>query len=245
MNLVQLNNDELVVSSLVIAENVNYEHETVIRLIRDNRNELEEFGTLRFENGTLKDSLNRIQSRTIALLNENQTMLIMTLMRNNEIIKKFKVALIKAFSKMKEQIQNNFKVPKTYAEALMIAAQQAQRLEELTKEAEEAKPYIAFAKTAEASKASCLIGHFAKILADKNVKIGEKKLFEWLRVNKYLTKTKYGDNIPYQTYITNGYFELIPRIIPRTQGSQERFTTYITTLGQVKLTNKLLKEFQS
>lgn len=110
-------------------------------------------------------------------------------------------------------------------------------------EAKENAPYVAFAKVAEASKTSCLIGHFAKILAEKDIKIGEKKLFKWLRENKYLTKTKFGDNIPYQVYINNGYFEVIPRIIPRTEGSQERFTTYITTLGQVKLSAKIKQSF--
>ena len=49
-NLVEEKNGELLVSSITIAENVGYEHNSVIRLIRDNIKDFNEFGTLGFEN---------------------------------------------------------------------------------------------------------------------------------------------------------------------------------------------------
>ena len=69
-NLVQEIKGELLVSSITVAENVGYEHNAVIRLIRDNIKDFNEFGTLGFENQSFKDSLNRIQTREVALLNE-------------------------------------------------------------------------------------------------------------------------------------------------------------------------------
>ena len=66
-SLVEEKNGELLVSSLIIAENVNYEHSSVIRLIRDNKSDLEEFGTLGFE---IQKSKGR--DTEYALLNENQ-----------------------------------------------------------------------------------------------------------------------------------------------------------------------------
>ena len=56
-NLVEEKNGELLVSSITIAENVGYEHNAVIRLIRDNIKDFNEFGTLGFENESFKDSL--------------------------------------------------------------------------------------------------------------------------------------------------------------------------------------------
>ena len=61
-NLVEEKNGELLVSSITIAENVGYEHNSVIRLSRDNIKDFNEFGTLGFENQSFKDSLNRIQT---------------------------------------------------------------------------------------------------------------------------------------------------------------------------------------
>lgn len=106
-DLVQNVNGELLISSLVIAENVGYEHSVVIRLIRDNLKDFEEFGTVSFQNQSFKDSLNRIQHKEVALLNENQSTLLITYMRNSEIVKRFKINLVKAFSIMKNELMKN------------------------------------------------------------------------------------------------------------------------------------------
>ena len=103
-NLVEEKNGELLVSTITIAENVGYEHNAVIRLIRDNIKDFNEFGTLGFENQSFKDSLNRIQTREVALLNENHSTLLITYMRNNDLTKRFKINLVKAFSIMKNKL---------------------------------------------------------------------------------------------------------------------------------------------
>lgn len=232
MNLVEIKDNNLVVSSLVIAENVHYEHETVIRLIRENKSELEEFGMLRFENGAFKDSLNRTQNRVIALLNENQAMLIMTFMRNNEIIKKFKIALIKAFSLMKEQLQNknNFEVPKTMKEALYLAYKQAETIELQQKQLEDAKPKIEIYDDLMNCKNNLNMTQVGNIVG-----IGRNTLFAILRDKKIL-KT---DNTPYQIFINLGYFNVIVK--PINSCKQAKTQTVVTSRG-LEFINKLLKK---
>lgn len=128
-NLVEEKNGELLVSSVTIAENVGYEHNSVIRLIRDNIKDFNEFGMLGFENETFKDSLNRIQTREIALLNENHSTLLITYMRNNELTKRFKINLVKAFSIMKNKLlQKNLPTPLETARMLVQVLEEKEAL---------------------------------------------------------------------------------------------------------------------
>ena len=128
-NLVQEKNGELLVSSITIAENVGYEHNAVIRLIRDNIKDFNEFGMLGFENESFKDSLNRIQSREIALLNENHSTLLITYMRNNDLTKRFKINLVKAFSIMKNKLlQKELPTPLETARMLVQVLEEKEAL---------------------------------------------------------------------------------------------------------------------
>lgn len=87
--LVQEKEGELLVSSAVVAENVGYEHRAVIQLVRQNLSDLEEFGRVTFEMRPF-DTKGGSQIREIALLNENQSTLLITYMRNNDLTKRFK-----------------------------------------------------------------------------------------------------------------------------------------------------------
>lgn len=128
-NLVQEKNGELLVSSITIAENVGYEHNAVIRLIRDNIKDFNEFGMLGFENESFKDSLNRIQTREIALLNENHSTLLITYMRNNDLTKRFKINLVKAFSIMKNKLlQKELPTPLETARMLVQVLEEKEAL---------------------------------------------------------------------------------------------------------------------
>lgn len=132
-DLVQNVKGELLVSSLVIAENVEQEHRAVLQLVRQNINDFEEFGTVAFEMQSFKDNLNRIQHREYALLNENQSTLLITYMRNSEIVKRFKIALVKAFAYMKNKLN---KVP-THLETARLLVETLEREEKLLLENKE------------------------------------------------------------------------------------------------------------
>ncbi|WP_455475728.1 Rha family transcriptional regulator [Bartonella sp. B17] len=102
-DLVTINNDDIAVTtSLKIAEGVGNGHATVIKLIRNNRKDFEEFGRVGFEIVPFETTGGR-QKREIAVLNEPQATLLMTYMRNNDMVRKFKKALVKAFYELKNQ----------------------------------------------------------------------------------------------------------------------------------------------
>ncbi|UNE55342.1 Rha family transcriptional regulator [Bartonella machadoae] len=102
-NLVTINDDGIAVTtSLKIAEGVGNTHKTVIQLVRNNRKDFEEFGRVGFEILPFKTN-GGWQKREIAILNESQATLLMTYMRNNDTVRAFKKALVKAFYELKNQ----------------------------------------------------------------------------------------------------------------------------------------------
>lgn len=101
--LITLSGGSPVVSSAVIAEGVGKEHKPVIRLVRDNQEDLEEFGRVRFENAPFETAGGQ-QSREVALLSEPQATLLLTYMRNNDVVRAFKKRLVKAFFEMREKL---------------------------------------------------------------------------------------------------------------------------------------------
>ena len=104
---------------------------------------------------------------------------------------------------------------------------------------EEDKPMVEFANTISASSGSIDIGTFAKLVKDEDIPLGRNKLFDWLRTNKYLMK----NNVPYQTYVDNGYFEVVEYTYSTLFGDKLGIKTLVTGKGQIKLVEKLKKEF--
>lgn len=106
------------------------------------------------------------------------------------------------------------------------------------------KPKIIFADSVAQSETSILIGQFAKVISTDDFNIGQNRLFQWLRDNKYLISSGNGYNQPMQQYIDNGYFEVTERTINNPDGSTRiTMTTKITGKGQVALTKKIKTSF--
>lgn len=103
MNLVKKQNDELVTTSLIVADGTESQHASVIRLVRDNIADFEEFGGVGFEIQPF-ETAGGTQKRSVAVLNREHAMLLMTYMRNNKIVRDFKKNLIKAFVAMENQL---------------------------------------------------------------------------------------------------------------------------------------------
>ncbi|WP_336277135.1 Rha family transcriptional regulator [Bartonella sp. CB178] len=101
-NLVTINDAGIAVTtSLKIANGVGNSHATVIKLVRNNRKDFEEFGRVGFEIVSFETTGGR-QKREIAILNEAQATLLMTYMCNNDVVRMFKKALVKAFYELKK-----------------------------------------------------------------------------------------------------------------------------------------------
>lgn len=99
--LVTIVNGVPLASTEVIAKGVDVQHKNVLALVRSHAGLLDEFGKVAFET-----RLNRRGSATeIAMLNERQTTLLLTLMRNSPKVAAFKVALIKEFYRMRDALQ--------------------------------------------------------------------------------------------------------------------------------------------
>lgn len=97
--LVFLRDGIAVTTSLLVAKGVQVEHRAVLQLIRKYIPDFETFGSLIFETvkGKALPQGGFAKSTEIAILNEQQATLLVTYCKNTEVVRRFKVALVKAF----------------------------------------------------------------------------------------------------------------------------------------------------
>ena len=119
------------VTTVTIADGTDNQHKSIIRLVRDNIADLEEFGRVGFQNAPFVTNGGR-QTREIAQLNEQQATLLLTYMRNNDQVRTFKKNLVRAFYDMAQQF-NNQRSPMSeddiVARALQITSNRVKALE--------------------------------------------------------------------------------------------------------------------
>lgn len=104
---------------------------------------------------------------------------------------------------------------------------------------EEQKPLVDFANKVSDSSNLIDMGKMAKLLKDEHIDIGRNRLFDWLRKRGILMK----NNVPYQRYINNGYFEVKESVFETPYGTKTTTVTYVTGRGQIFITEKLRKEW--
>lgn len=153
------------------------------------------------------------------------------------------IAMIQRTEKGKEvrqyfiQVERDYNSPeKIMARALNIANT---RLSLLETTVEQMKPKVRFADAVQASETSCLIGTLAGLITENGYKIGQNRLFAWLRENGYLHKSGSRRNDPVQRYIEMGLFEIA--LSTRTAPDGSTFitrTTKVTGKGQIYFINK-------
>jgi len=95
--LVELNNNEPVTTTLIIADGMNVKHLALLQLVRKYEDRLKNKGTLKFE--ILKSGG---RPTTFYYLNEQQTAFLITLMRNSKKVVDFKDKLNDEFYRMKK-----------------------------------------------------------------------------------------------------------------------------------------------
>lgn len=107
-HLVAVIDGKPVTTTLAIAEGVGRPHHGVIQLVRQHQADFEEFGPLAFEMrmGEALPQGGYGKATEFALLNQHQATMLLTYMRNTDVIRKFKIALIKAFFAMAEELQH-------------------------------------------------------------------------------------------------------------------------------------------
>lgn len=132
------------------------------------------------------------------------------------------------------------------ARALLVAQRTIERKNEKIKELEtkvkEDKPKVLFADAVETSNTTILIGELAKIITQNGYKIGQNKLFTWLRGNGYLIKRQGSDyNMPTQKSMEMELFEIKETAITHSDGHVTvNKTPKVTGKGQIYFVNKIV-----
>jgi anti-repressor protein len=114
---------ELVIDSRLIATRLGIGHDVLFRTINKYLAELQRFGHLRFQNGTVTNSVGATNTVKFAYLNENQSALLMTMSRNTKQVVQCKIDLVSAFSAAKQIIST-------------VIPAQSERIQELQMELE-------------------------------------------------------------------------------------------------------------
>ena len=108
---------------------------------------------------------------------------------------------------------------------------------------EQQKPKVLFADAVKASDSSILIGQLAKLITQNGLRIGQNNLFKWLRDQGYLGRKGAHYNEPTQYAVERGWFEVVERTVPKSDGSVRiTRTTKVTGKGQIYFINKLLTQ---
>ncbi|HCC0736189.1 TPA: phage regulatory protein/antirepressor Ant [Salmonella enterica] len=218
-----------VTTSLAIADGVGNPHSSVIKLIRQNTSDLEEFGLLDFKSESTGG-----RPTEYAMLNEQQSTLLLTYMRNNDVVRKFKKRLVKAFFELAQQRQAPAVENLSRLEILQLAMQSEEerlRLEQekrlLEHQLEEEAPLVAFAKQVEIAQDAISVAQAAKILGT-----GQRRLFAFLRQIGWVSRR----NEPYQTKIEAGYLDVkLGSWEHPNHGLQQSVTALVTGKGLAKL----------
>lgn len=238
------NENQVLTNSLLVAEKFEKEHSKVIRDIQ-NLSCSDEFRAANFG-----------VSSYISLQNKELPMYVMTkdgfsfLVMGYTGVKAgmFKEEYIKAFNKMEETIKNGgFNVPKSFREALLLAAEQQEVIENQQKQIEEKKakieadkPKVLFSEAVSASNKSILVRELAKLITQNGYQIGEKQLYERLRKAGYLCSSGESYNQPTQTYMNMGLFHLKKTSVICDGESKVYTVTKVTPKGQIYFINKFL-----
>ena len=100
---------------------------------------------------------------------------------------------------------------------------------------------VLFADSVTASSSSILIGELAKLIKQNGVDIGQRRLFEWMRVNGYLIKRKGSEyNLPTQRSMEQGLMEIKETSVVHTGYTTISKTPKVTGKGQVYFINLFL-----
>jgi phage antirepressor YoqD-like protein len=198
--LVTITNGVPSTTTIAIAEGTGNDHASVIKMVRAYQDDLEGFGLLDFKSESTSG-----RPTEYATLNERQATLIISYMRNSEIVRAFKIRLVRRFYEMAEDLNSGrqshgFQIPQTLAGALQLAADQARQIEAQTAQITVMAPKADFHDRVTQSLDLLTVREVAKIL-----RTGERRMFGFLRQEGLLMKS----NVPYQQFMDRNLFRLV------------------------------------
>ena len=233
-----------VTDSVKVARVFEKQHKNVMRSIRNILGSAQNLANQKwFAETTYTDAQGKRQP--MFLMNRDGFSLL-TMSLTGEKAMAFKVAFIEQFNRMEQAIKELAPVtpaiPQTFAQALRLAAEQAETIEAQQKQLEAQAPKVAFATAIINSPTSCGIDELAKLLKQSGVDMGEIRLFQWLRDNDYLCSVGTARNQPTQKALDMGLFELKPQTWtnPKTDEVMTTTRTMVTGKGKEYFINKFL-----
>ena len=197
-------------SSLQIAELTGKQHSNVMRDIRNILEQLEEKHKFNFELmfKITKLGNNAERKDPYYLLTKKDCLLLASGYDAN-----LRAKIINRWEELeKEKRFGNFVIPSTFSEALMLAAKQAEEIEEKNKLLLEQTPKVEFYNAVTGSEDTIDMRTVATVL---NMGIGRNKIFEVLRDKRVLDRK----NMPYQKYIDLGYFRTVETQYTKSDGT--------------------------
>lgn len=244
--------EQKTLTSMEVAEMVGKDHKNILRDIRGYNEELcqlkiepSDF----FTESTYQNSQNKTQP--CYLVTKKGCEFIahkLTGIKGTEFTAKY----INRFHEMEEVIRTQIPTGK---ELLALAVIEAQKTidslkghnTKLIEDCERMKPKEIFADAVSASKTSILIGDLAKLICQNGCQIGQKRLFEWMRVNGYLILRKGSDyNMPTQRSMEMGLFEIKESTHLNGEGLNViSKTPKVTGKGQQYFINKFMKQAEA
>lgn len=136
-----------------------------------------------------------------------------------------------------ETIEKVLSDPDTIIKLATELKEERERTAALNAKIKADKPYTEFGAAIAANSDAILVRDFAKLLHNDGIKMGEKRLYKWLRENGFLMQT--APTKPYQKYVDMGWFRVDERSISTVQGQMIVSTTKITGKGQMGLLSAL------
>jgi DNA-damage-inducible protein D len=234
-HIVHRDGDQLFTTSEIIAERAEIEHRAVLQLVDRYERDLSEFGQVAFE---MRAGYNNSRVR-VAKLNEQQSTLLLTYLRNTPVVRQFKKDLVMGFFEMAQEIQElKQQQPKQPAEltksdlARMVIESEAEKealAAELTQVTPKAEAYDSFMD----ADGTYSVGTVAKMLG-----LSQNKLFQELRNHRVLISKGAMRNTPYQQYMH--HFGVKTHTFNRSDGSESTsYTTRVQASGVDFIRRKL------
>ncbi len=103
-SIIKMIKNEPRVGHIIVAKNTNNNEKSILDLINRQEKHLLKFGKIEFNDFK---SLNSGRPKREYYLNKQQATLLITFMRNNEIVINFKIKLVSEFFKMRESLTNH------------------------------------------------------------------------------------------------------------------------------------------
>lgn len=243
-NLMNVNKVEMTSLELVKQINIfreeegkqkNLEHFNLLNIIRNEFDE--EIGLLKIQESSYINSQNKKQP----MFNLTYQQAKQVLMRESKFVRR---ATVKYIESLENQLQNQFQVPGSFQEALLLAAEQQGKIEQLAlenKEKEEIitvnKPKVGFAETIEKSKSDLLFRDMAKIIGNEGIKMGQNKLYDWCREKGLIFKKS---TMPTQTAVDRKLISVSVDVFD----NHENVITKITGKGQIWILDRIKQEIE-